>query len=261
MLSAPDLITLDGLCLTIDSKKFSGRDDNIARFIVPITDTLPELSVYDREHLLARYHVEALYNNPVLAGQYLHIKVRVLIGDAVMIEAKICDTPTREQSVHGLRETIRFQPTYLQRSRRMLDALRGRGLFDRGLHHRGWLTPANVRLCCVCDECAKSFTLMTYHSVYYQWAYFYSERGTSTLIVEHCENGRIRGRVTTIEALLPKSKRDQTAFGYYQALRCPHCLAPYIDFQRYPGLRHQEVYANTLLNVAPQRFELPRAQF
>lgn len=47
---------------------------------------------------------------------------------------------------------------------------------------------------------------------------------------------------------------DGTSFSYLNPLRCPHCTAPYIDFESRPEIRAGEYYGNYLHGTDPQRY-------
>jgi hypothetical protein len=53
-----------------------------------------------------------------------------------------------------------------------------------------------------------------------------------------------------VESKLPKS--SDGSFRYYNSFKCPHCLAPFIDFNKYKDMRPKEYYGNTLLNDKPK---------
>lgn len=44
-------------------------------------------------------------------------------------------------------------------------------------------------------------------------------------------------------------------FRYYNPLRCPHCSATFIDFERYKDMRPNEYYGNTYINEKPLKLE------
>ena len=54
---------------------------------------------------------------------------------------------------------VRFQPFMLPEFTVDTSDLAGKGLFDRGLHFPGSITPGNVSVLCLCDSCKKSFRL------------------------------------------------------------------------------------------------------
>ncbi|RZK34283.1 MAG: hypothetical protein EOO61_13855 [Hymenobacter sp.] len=50
------------------------------------------------------------------------------------------------------------------------------------------------------------------------------------------------------EEELPLPVNAVGTFNYYNAFRCPHCLSPYIDIERYKEMRPKEYYGNTYIN-------------
>lgn len=145
---------------------------------------------------------------------------------------------------------IRFQPFFLSGSRFPKERFKGRGLFTRGLHYRGIVTPGNVSLSCICDECAKNFRIKSFHAGLSDVGYFYSGSGRETLILSNDIKGCPSALGETnmadlreLEAKLPKAK-DGTSFSYLNGFRCPHCGAKYIDFESHPEDRESEYYGN-----------------
>ena len=225
---------------------------------IEFSDANPVIAVYEDGVLRMQYTVDPLADNPILTGQFFHLTIRLLPSDAVMIEGLVTSGSARPAEAMGI-EAIRFQPTNLSRSDEAFADNKGQGLFTRGLHFPGHITPKNVRLCCICDICKKSFMLQSIHTGYSESEYFYSEKGTSTLIVPRLRAAR-KVSIDELESLLPLSKRDGTRFGYFNPWRCPHCEAPYIDFKRFPNIRKSEYYANHLINTAVERFEVDTIQ-
>jgi hypothetical protein len=163
----------------------------------PITDELtgvlsfhtaiPIINVYEDDVLVKSFLIETLLTNPDLSGQFLHFSVRILVNSGVMIDGIISprpDThPTWEDPDY---EAIRLQPFFLSTadpafSQRLI----GKGLFERGLHYSGTITPTAVRNICICDHCQKSFTLQHRHGGHSELQYFYSEDSRQTLLVHY----------------------------------------------------------------------------
>lgn len=167
----------------------------------------------------------------------------------------------------GEADGIRFQPCYLPECPGDPAELVGRGLFFRGLHVSGYVTPGNVSLLCVCDSCRKSFRVQSFHAGFADLAYFYCDKAPHTLVASaHLPDAppllveADEGAISRFESQLPPCEKCGGAFLYYNPLRCPHCLAPYIDFERYPKLRETEYYGNHLYGDTVQRFEPPADQ-
>ena len=130
------------------------------------------------------------------------------------------------------------------------EELHGKGLFARGFHYSGTVTPGNIVLSCECDQCKRSFQIRSYHAGFSNAGYFYSESGKFTLTV----SDRVAGcpaalsepnpvELAAIEAVLPLAP-DGTQYKYLNPFRCPHCSAPYIDFPANPKDRPGEYYGN-----------------
>ncbi|MGV3757871.1 MAG: hypothetical protein ACO1QS_21015 [Verrucomicrobiota bacterium] len=167
------------------------------------------------------------------------------------------DKISPERFSRGEISGIRFQPFFLGEAGKMEQEVKGHGLFHRGLHFSGMVTPGNVSLSCVCDSCGKSFRLQSFHAGFSQSGYMYSDSGIYTIIIPDDIPGAppAMGRadseaVKRLEERLPKAP-DGSSFRYLNPLRCPHCRAAYIDFGKFPQDREQEYYGNTVFGVPP----------
>jgi hypothetical protein len=195
---------------------------------------------------------------------WLHLSVRVHPNLACQADCLISDSEHTSEAdfQSGKTKGIRFQPFYLSGCAGNPAELNGRGLFFRGLHFSGTITPGNVSLSCICDACHRSFRLQSFHAGFGNCGYFYSDSGVHTLIVDGNVNGcpPAMGKpeadaLATLEARLPKSSKDGTSFRYTNSLRCPHCGAAYIDFQKFPKDRETEYYGNYLYGEKPDHFQ------
>ena len=216
----------------------------------------PILFVYENFKLRRKYHIESLHSNKSLRGQFLHSSVRLLKNNAFMLDGIISNKPDSHPSWKNNRyEGLRFQPFYLSNKEHLNKALIGKGLFERGLHFSGTITPNGVRSICICDLCNKSFTLQHLHAGVSEIQYFYSSNSKETLIVEY---DRIKGLprqlekvnnekfLKKIESQLPKSKDGE--FRYFNSFRCPYCNEKYIDFESNKEMRPNEYYCCYLIN-------------
>ena len=198
---------------------------------------------------------------PVTAG-WLHLSVRVHAGLGCQADAVV--TGQREHAAGApLGEAdvgVRFQPFFLAGASDVPD-LTGRGLFARGLHFRGRITPSNIVLSCECDACHHTFLVRSFHAGMGEQAYLYSGSGRHTLIVD----GHVAGApvplaepdaaaLASLEAALPPAP-DGTRFAYRNPFRCPHCAAPYIDFAAHPGEREAEYYGLYFPDTPPIRYD------
>ncbi|WP_076073095.1 hypothetical protein [Sphingomonas montana] len=198
------------------------------------------------EDAAGRVHAHSL---PAATG-WLHLSVRVHAGFGCQADAVIVHTETHAAGAPlGEGEVgVRFQPFFLAGAANVPD-LAGHGLFARGLHFRGIVTPGTVLLSCACDACHRTFLVRSIHAGFAEQAYFYSASGTYTLLVD----GRVAGApvplappdpvlLATLETALPPAP-DGTRFAYLNPFRCPHCRASYLDFAANPGEREGEYYA------------------
>lgn len=161
---------------------------------------------------------------------------------------------------------IRLQPFYLPECEGDPSELIGRGLFFRGLHFSGVVTPGNVSHIAICDMCRRSFRFQSFHAGFSNLMYFYCESGIHTLVVSSDAEGAPQlltdsshQLIKAFEAKLPPCERCGKHFGYFNSFRCPRCSAPYIDFQRYPSQRSGEYYGNYMYGDQVQELPLSLA--
>jgi len=156
-----------------------------------------------------------------------------------------------ESMLRGHGSGIRFQPVALEGSPVRPADLIGAGAFARGLHSRGSITPGWYRLSVECDKCTRSFHLQSFHAGMMDVEYMYSESGVHTLIIEPNELWglpELAGMTDTERCafeddMLPAAP-DGTRFRYYNALRCPHCRAPFLDYRKFPEDRRADYYGH-----------------
>lgn len=199
------------------------------------------------------------------ASGWAHFSIRVHASKAVQADCVISDSPTFDPGavMQGHATGIRFQPFFLPGAPMSNDALAGKGLFERGMHFSGNITPGNILLGCECDACHQGFTIRSYHAGFSNAGYFYSASGRFTLTVSTTVAGSpaplstpAPAALASLEQVLPLAP-DGSRYAYLNPFRCPHCAAPYIDFQANPGLREREYYGNyfegnELLNYSPE---------
>lgn len=217
----------------------------------------PNASV-EFEDISGRLHVHSLGD---LSG-WAHFSLRVHAGLTCQADCAVTVSEKFDsrQLMNGEALGVRFQPFFLPGSTGDADKLRGQGLFARGMHFNGSVTPGSVRLSCECDQCGRSFQVQSFHAGFSDASYMYSGSGLHTLILQ----GRTPGAppalgapdmkaVEAFEELLPLAP-DGTKFRYGNPFRCPHCGAPYIDFSAHPRLREAEYYGNYLYGSEPAYF-------
>ena len=161
----------------------------------------------------------------------------------------------------GTVKGIRFQPFYLPQCKANPKELIGQGLFHRGLHFSGTVTPGNVSSSCICDYCGKSFRIQSFHAGFDQSAYFYCSNNPHTLITSAYIAGvpaplshPTPSVLSEIESKLPPCKQCGGTFRYANPFLCPHCKRPFIDFQRHPEIRDNEYYGNFLYSERLQEW-------
>lgn len=210
----------------------------------------------------ARRHVHSLGE---LSG-WAHISVRVNERLGCQADCLVTDNEIFDPEAHLMPSVfgIRFQPFFLPEAGSDPQRLVGQGLFSRGLHFSGLVTPGSVRLSCECDFCARTFQVQSFHAGFANLGYMYSESGAFTLTIPDDVPGcpaalgtPDMAELKRLEAILPLAP-DGTTFSYTHPFRCPHCREPYIDFEAHPGLREGEYYGNCLFGVPAVQY-LPTA--
>src|SRR5664279_4591150 len=179
-------IVIEGDSIFIDNQKENvGKAFELDSIFV-FTISSPEIKVYENQNLIHAFRIETLKSNSDLTGQYFHSSIRILANSAVMIDGIISKSKKKSpQQTDNDYEAIRFQPFYLSDKNEDNIALKGRGLFERGLHFSGTITPGGVRNICVCDICNLSFTIQHFHSGFSEIQYFYSTDSKETLTVPY----------------------------------------------------------------------------
>jgi hypothetical protein len=251
-------INVKGGSIFIDNQKQNIGKALELETVFGLTIPLPEIKVYENQNLIHVFRVETLNSNPDLSGQFLHSSIRILANSGVMIDGIISKSNTSfAQWTDNDYEAVRFQPFYLSDKYENNMALKGKGLFERGLHFSGTITPRGVRNICVCDSCNLSFTIQHFHSGFSEIQYFYSTDSKETLTVPYAlienlptqlQQNIDSSKLEIVEAKLPKPSNEFGSFRYYNSFKCPHCLKAYIDFEKYKEIRPQEYYGNVYIN-------------
>jgi hypothetical protein len=193
---------------------------------------------------------------------WAHFSVRVHANRACQADCVVSDSEQFDPEAFSRGDAvgIRFQPFFLPGAAVSNSELRGKGLFARGLHFNGTVTPGNTLLSCECDSCEKSFLIRSYHAGFSNSEYFYSASGKHTLTVSSYLPGAPAAlaepepaALAALEAALPAAP-DGSRFAYCNPFRCPHCSAPYIDFSE-PGSRSAEYYGNYFAGSELLRYE------
>lgn len=256
----PKRLIIEGGSILIDNSP-----DNIGREIeietvFKLKEPRPEVCVYENNELIRQFRIDTFHSNSNLTGQFLHCLIRILNNSAVMIDGVISKTSiSYPKWTDQNYEAVRLQPFFLSNANDKNIELIGKGLFDRGLHFTGTVTPSNVRCVCICDNCKRPFSLQHFHAGFSEVQYFYSTNSRETLLVP---NGAINGMPAQLheridlatlkeaENQLPHSADG--SFLYFNSFKCPDCLTPFINFEKYPEMRTREYYGNTLINTTPK---------
>ncbi len=251
--------------IDLNTTRFDADTDVEVRDVLALQGERPLVSVYVNGELLTNYRIDPCRKSDDYRGVFLHCSVRIVPGLGLMIDGLLSRDPKDEsQSPSDLLRGVRFQPFKLEGAPIPNPELFGRGLFNRGLHFPGRVTPADIRFVCVCDQCHEPFTLEHHHTGFADQQYFYCETGIHTLLVnlgdlEGCPPPRAQNvdeqTLRAAEARLPACTECGKPFRYYNPLRCRSCGTPFIDFEKFPEIRPSEYYAQILAGTEPQHFE------
>ena len=256
-------VNIKGDSIFIDNQNSNIGKATELETVFKLTVPTPEIKVFENKNLVHTFRIDTLQTNKDLTGQFLHSSVRVLSNSAVMIDGIISQSDnTFSKWTDNDYEAIRLQPFFLSDKNDNNIQLKGKGLFERGLHFNGTVTPAGVRNICICDSCNLSFTIQHFHSGFSELQYFYSTDSKETLTVPHgsieelptqLQETADKSILQSIESKLPNPSNEGT-FSYYNSFKCPHCLTPYIDFENHKEIRPTEYYGNTYINQRPKRW-------
>lgn len=230
------------------------------RPVVQLVRAGQALRFIDSEGAVRRYDLSSVHEE---GHRFVHLSMR--IGPTFAVESDALLTRDGTHPDQGLKGAegrgIRLEPFYLPECSGNPADLVGRGLFYRGLHFPGAITPGNVSLLCICDHCRLSFRLQSFHAGFGNLTYLYCSQQSHTLIASsYLEDAppvlgdADAAAVARFESQLPPCEQCGGEFRYMNPFRCPHCLHPYIDFKTHPADRAQEYYGNYLYGAAPQHF-------
>lgn len=228
------------------------------RFSVELTTPASALNFIDSNNLKISFDLSSLNLDHV---RFIHFSVRISQHFAVQPDALLSQTASVAPDAFSKGEVnaIRFQPFFLPEFPGAPPVLKGCGLLKRGLHYSGWITPGNVSLMCICDDCKRTFRVQSYHAGFSNLAYFYCSNGPHLLTL----SDRIEGAppllakpdlaaLQKLEGQLPACTVCGGNFRYLNSFRCPYCSAAYISFAE--G-RESEYYCNTIYGQTPQHWE------
>ena len=260
----PRIEITDTNILIDNQNEYLGKPEEV-KTIIEFTNPVPAINIYENTKHIYSFKVEVLEKNADLTGQFLHCVIRILPNSGVMIDGIISkDKDNYNDWSSPDYEAIRLQPFFLSDQNEKNLKLKGAGLFSRGLHFVGKITPVGVRNICICDSCRKSFTIQHFHAGFSNAQYFYSSDSSKTLFVPY---GSIENLPTqlqenisdedlkNLEQNLPLPSNGKGTFNYYNNFRCPHCNASYIDFEENKEVRSNEYYGLTYINKQPEYFK------
>lgn len=229
--------------------------------VVELARSAQALRFVDSKGRSRSYDLASVYDE---GARFLHLSVRVGRTFAAQADALLTTDGKNAQEAFRSSEGkgVRFEPFYLPECSGDPSSLIGRGLFHRGLHFPGTITPGNVSLLCICDACHRSFRLQSFHAGFSNLTYLYCSNGPHTLVASSYLDdappvlGKADAEATArFESQLPACRECGGQFRFWNPLRCPHCGAPYIDFERHPADREQEYYGNCLYGDTLQHWE------
>lgn len=248
----PNRIRVEGTNIYINNTEALRYRDIEIKPVLKLETALPEVTIYEDSNPIRTFTIEPK-GDTGLEGYYFHSSIRVNANSSVQIHGYL----SRDPQLYGDNaEGIRFQPFFLSDREEFNQKLKGKGMFQRGLHYEGIITSGDVRLICICEECNKSFSVSFYHAGFSEVQYFYSTHSRETLLVPYSSAlGKVpiqlqadinMQELAELEDQLPPS--SDGSFRYYNNFCCPHCAAPYINFGEHKEMRPTEYYVNFYLN-------------
>ena len=249
-------ITIKGNNIYIQNHHLYSGISNTERETVVLEGQIPKIRVFENDQLIKKFVIEPKDSNPNLDGQIFDCEILVHQDFSVQIRGAIYRDMEHLLYKKPLNvEDLRFQPFYLSHRKENNEKLVGRGMVARGLHFTGYRDGGNLRLVCICDSCQESFSVDSYHAGFSDAQYFYSTNSKETLMVSfdkirempyHYEQNFDKEILAETEKKLPKTEDGE--FRYYNPFCCPHCLAPYNDYQKFKEDRPGDIYAHYYLN-------------
>ena len=139
-----------------------------------------------KSNLVFKDHADNSYTHSLtFEKDWIHLSIRVHSNLGCQIDCVLSDAEKFNESdfTNGEINGIRFQPFFITGGQIENAQMAGKGLFERGFHFSGRITPGNISLSCICDHCCKSFRIKSFHTGFSNVSYFYSESGLQTLVV------------------------------------------------------------------------------
>lgn len=215
---------------------------------IPLTEKAPVIFFYEDGVKTLEYCLQP-EGEEDFSGKYFQTSVRIgLTGNpscpTMQMDGFISDTSKERSMTHddiGYRMEGHFLACGGAVTAERKQKTRGQDLVAKGLKYPGYTTPGNVRLIGICPECQKSFAFHGYAYYMAQSDVAYSDDG-----MDCCEI-----RLYDIDKNTWTYETDGKTFRYYNSFGCPHCGAPYIDYQNYPQMKQFGVSGCVHLNRKP----------
>lgn len=232
-------VVFDGTSIDIDSESVmaalsspapQGQHEFTA--VMPLTEKDPVIRLYEDGQLTREYCLQT-EGEEDFSGKYFHIGVRIgMLGSppvpVAQIDGFVTDTPEeRKMTVKDI--GYRMEGHFLRcggiSAKLHLERIRGQDLVAKGLKYVGYTTPSNVRLIGICQDCGKSLAFHGYAFYMMQCDAAYSDDGQDCFVIEE----------PISDYASWSHEQDGKTFRYYNSFCCPHCGAPYIDYQKFPA--------------------------
>lgn len=222
-----------------------------------LNEKTPTIKLYEDNELVQEYVLETAKNED-FSNQYFQICIRahflrdvpvaVLQIDGFVSENKETEKMTNDNVGY------RFEGHYLTHgdalAQRRFENINGLDLYDKGLRYPGYSTPSCVRLIGVCQVCGKSITFRSGNIYLTSDEPVYSDDGLSVCSISSYETAN--PDFNKEEWMYQKSGKT---YRYYNPFRCPHCGAPYIDYQKHPEMKSFGIAACYFLDNTVEKID------
>ncbi|MBQ6164723.1 MAG: hypothetical protein IJK23_09645 [Clostridia bacterium] len=207
--------------------------------VLPIFEPTPEICLYDDGTIAARFRLDGEPGDD-FTGKYFHMCARIYMqgkpaAPAVLMDGFISDDANPDETIRlshiGYRMEVRFVGGEIARLRTY--AQRGMDVEQKALRFPGVITPGNIRYLGICAECARSFMFHSYNFPHMNEIPAYSDDGLDVCGVP----------VSIPDAQNWEGTIGGIRFSTHNAFRCPHCGAPYVDYQSHPEMMRYGTYA------------------
>lgn len=193
-----------------------------------------------QEYLLESKEGESLKGKYFLFTMVLQMDVMPL-SPCMVLQGWISDDPEScdaRKDIEYRLETYYF--TNGEASEEHRRKIAGESLQYKNLDHPGFMMLSERRLVGICAECHKSFTFQPILNAKNETA-LYSTDGHSVVQIALDEPAK------QIQEAGGYVELDGKRYAFQNAFRCPHCGAPYLDYENKPHLRDSNDPACVLL--------------